>query len=300
MPHPWEAEHPVSRELATQLIADQFPELAGAKLTRLGEGWDNDVWLAGEAVFRFPRRAVAIPLLATEAAALPGLAPLLPLAVPVPVYRGRPTEDFPYPWLGYRLLTGETGDRTALSDLDRAALAAPLAGFLKTLHGVSAERAHALGIEDDRFRSDMPRFLKLAHDRLKLVETSLPAETVARIRTYDLPPPSAAPRVPCHGDLYARHLLFDAARRLCAVIDWGDLCLADPAVDLAIAYSALPAAARPAFFAAYGPVSADAHARARLSALARHGLTLLAYARDRGDAPLEAEARGAIDRALAL
>jgi aminoglycoside phosphotransferase (APT) family kinase protein len=33
----------------------------------------------------------------------------------------------------------------------------------------------------------------------------------------------------------------------CGVIDWGDLCLADPSVDLQLIWSFLPRRARPAF-----------------------------------------------------
>jgi aminoglycoside phosphotransferase (APT) family kinase protein len=39
----------------------------------------------------------------------------------------------------------------------------------------------------------------------------------------------------CHGDLHVRHLLVDGDGSAAGVIDWGDLCLADAAVDLSIA-----------------------------------------------------------------
>lgn len=44
------------------------------------------------------------------------------------------------------------------------------------------------------------------------------------------------PLAVCHGDLHVRHLLVDRDGSATGVIDWGDLCLADPAVDLSIAY----------------------------------------------------------------
>jgi hypothetical protein len=58
-------------------------------------------------------------------------------------------------------------------------------------------------------------------------------------------PPGAADDGPgrgalvlCHGDLHVRHLLIDGDGSAAGVIDWGDLCLADAAVDLSIAYFA--------------------------------------------------------------
>jgi Ser/Thr protein kinase RdoA (MazF antagonist) len=42
-----------------------------------------------------------------------------------------------------------------------------------------------------------------------------------------------------HGDLYARHVLVDERGALSGVIDWGDIHLGDPAIDLAIAHLVL-------------------------------------------------------------
>ena len=42
-----------------------------------------------------------------------------------------------------------------------------------------------------------------------------------------------------HGDLHVRHVLVSDAGAPSAVIDWGDLCVADPAVDLSLYWSVL-------------------------------------------------------------
>jgi aminoglycoside phosphotransferase (APT) family kinase protein len=64
----------------------------------------------------------------------------------------------------------------------------------------------------------------------------------------------------CHGDLHVRHLLVDRDGSVTGVIDWGDLCLADPAVDLSIAYFAFAGRARADLLSAYGrTVSASAN-----------------------------------------
>ena len=64
---PWHAEHGVDLPLARRLVAAQWPDVDAAALRLLGSGWDNDVYAAGELVVRFPRRALAVPLLETEA-----------------------------------------------------------------------------------------------------------------------------------------------------------------------------------------------------------------------------------------
>ena len=103
----------------------------------------------------------------------------------------------------------------------------------------------------------------------------------------ELPP--LAPSVVCHGDLHFRHLLVrDGA--LTGVIDWGDLCRGDPAVDLMAYWMALPGFARPDFLRAYGhPVREDQLLRARVWALVC-GAGLLEYALDVGDERLAREA----------
>ena len=82
-----------------------------------------------------------------------------------------------------------------------------------------------------------------------------------------------------HGDLYARHLLLDENKQLCGVIDWGDTHKGDPALDLGIAFSLLPKAARSPFRQAYGNIDEASWARARFHAL-HYALALLLYGRE--------------------
>lgn len=59
------------------------PELRGASIVPLGEGMDNRALLvAGELVFRFPKRAEAARRLEREIALLPHLAPRMNLPIP--------------------------------------------------------------------------------------------------------------------------------------------------------------------------------------------------------------------------
>lgn len=59
----------------------------------------------------------------------------------------------------------------------------------------------------------------------------------------------------------------DEAARLAGVIDWGDICRADPSLDLSLYWSLFDPPARAAFVAAYGPIGTDRLARARVLAL---------------------------------
>ncbi len=58
----WTPERLVPPDLASELIARQFPRLAGAAVEPLATGFDNIVYrVAGQWAFRFPRRKVAVP-----------------------------------------------------------------------------------------------------------------------------------------------------------------------------------------------------------------------------------------------
>jgi aminoglycoside phosphotransferase (APT) family kinase protein len=89
-----------------------------------------------------------------------------------------------------------------------------------------------------------------------------------------------------HGDFYARHVLYHGGR-LTGVIDWGDVHIGDPAVDLAIAFSFLPPAARKIFRQVYGEIDDATWKRARFRAL-HYGAVLFEYGASTGDEAIRA------------
>lgn len=298
---PWLPEFPVDRALAARLIAALCPALAGVEPERVGEGWDNDVWRVGEWAFRFPRRPMGVELIAVEARVLPALAPRLPVAVPAAEWVADAGPLHPAPYLGHRFLAGTTGDRAALSAAERGRLGPQLARFLAGLHGIPVAEARAIGVPDDVFRSDPARRAQQIGDRLPALRAAgfaAAADAIAPWLREEIRPAREDERRLCHGDFYARHFLVDAARDLCGVIDWGDVCVADPAIDLSIAYALLPPAARGAFFAVYGSVDARTHGMARRYAM-HSAVALAVYSTDVGDAPLRAEAAVALQNAVA-
>ena len=70
----WLPEVVVPTALALELVREQFPGL-GRTIEPIGYGWDNTAYLIdGDIVFRFPRREIAVPLIASKCS-LPALAP---------------------------------------------------------------------------------------------------------------------------------------------------------------------------------------------------------------------------------
>lgn len=281
----WDADIALSPELALELVRGQFPRL-GRTIEPFGSGWDNVAYLVdGELVFRFPRREFAVPFLGREVAALPRLAPRLPLPIPVPLWAGEATERFPWPFAGYRLIRGRTLDAAELSADDRRAAAPALAAFLKALHAIPLD-----GLQlppDELARTDFARRLPLLTERMEALERA--GRITDHPRWIDLfgdgicePPPALAP---VHGDLYERHVLVNDGNRVCGVIDWGDVHAGDPALDLTVLYRFFPAAERDEFLRVYGPIDARTAHVARLRA-AHHAGTVAFFAHATHDAPL--------------
>src|SRR5690242_7459682 len=110
-----------------------------------------------------------------------------------------------------------------------------------------------------------------------------------------LGPPAGTP-VLVHGDLHVRHVLVGDDGAATGVIDWGDVCLADPAVDLSLAYAAFAGEARQALLDAYGPVDGERELRARALAV-RLSALLAGYAAADARPTLLAEALAGLRRA---
>jgi|SRR5215203_5714644 len=289
----WTAEITVDEGLARRLIARQFPDVEMGALRLLGEGWDNTVWLVGErCVFRFPRRAVAVPGVEREIATLRRIAPLVPLPIPEPVFIGHADEEFPWPFFGAPYIAGR--EPLGLDHSARTGLGRPLAEFLQALHSVSVDDELP---DDPMGRADMAIRVPKADEQVAELEGEglwrRPA-SVDRLfdAAVDLPRPK--PTAIVHGDLYFRHLLVDDHDRLTGVIDWGDICRGDPAVDLSVLWSLTPAGRRE-FLAVY-PVSDEQLLRARTLAFSLCA-TLALYGHHEDRPAVKAEALSGLARA---
>lgn len=227
--------------LVRRLLHEQFPQWAKLAIDRVESyGTDHDIYRLGkELAARLPRIGWATQQAAKEAIWLPKLAPHLPLAVPVQVARGKPSQGYPFVWSVYEWLPGTNANAT-INDLDLAAV--DLARFVTALRKVGTSgaperprhgRGGPLADGDELVRRAIGELGNRidAEAALDSWEESLDAA------------PWQGDEVWVHGDLLPGNLLV-VDGRLSAVIDWGSLNVGDPACDLQPAWNVFAASSR--------------------------------------------------------
>jgi aminoglycoside phosphotransferase (APT) family kinase protein len=233
--------------LVRRLLADQFPQWASLPVELVDSaGTVNAIYRLGEDMaVRLPRVEGGATDVDREQHWLPRLAPLLPVAIPVPIGKGRPAEGYPWPWSVYPWLDGENPVLGRIAD--PKVLAQDLAAFVAAMHridptdGPPAYRNERLVTRDATTRA--------AIEKLRgVVDTD--AATAAWEAVIQAPEWWGRP-VWLHADLSPGNVLLRGGR-LSAVIDFGCLGLGEPAVDLIAAWSLLTHDVRDLFRAAVG------------------------------------------------
>jgi aminoglycoside phosphotransferase (APT) family kinase protein len=282
--------------LVVRLLAAQFPQWADLPIVPVhSAGTDNALYrLGADMAVRLPRISSATRQVDKEHEWLPRLGSFLPLAIPVPLAKGKPGEGYPWHWSVYQWLEGENATIERIADPRQAAT--DLAGFVTALQRIDAtggpppgphnfSRGEPLKMRDTRTR-----------DAIDALKGTLNADAVTAVWDAALSAPKwDGPPVWLHGDLQSGNLLA-VQGRLRAVIDFGGLGVGDPACDVMAAWLYLSAETRAAFRAALS-VDDATWVRGRGWALSV-GLIALPYYQSTNPV-LAGIARRAIDEALA-
>jgi aminoglycoside phosphotransferase (APT) family kinase protein len=224
--------------LVRRMLAAQFPEWSLLPVERVASsGTDNALYRLGDdMVVRLPRIHWAVGAVDKDIRWLPVVAPLLPVAIPVPLAKGTPAEGYPWEWGVYRWLEGDN------PTVGSRALARDIAQFVGALHridpagGSPAGRGVPLTLRDEPTRAA----LAALHGEIDVDAATAAWNAALRVPAWSGPP------VWVHGDLSPGNLLVRGGR-LSGVIDFGGLGVGDPACDLIVAWNLLPADARSVF-----------------------------------------------------
>lgn len=237
----------IDAALAAQLVAEQFPQWADLPVSPVEfSGWDNRTFRLGDTMtVRLPSAEIYAGSVEKELTWLPRLAPALPYPVPVAVAPGAPSARFPWPWSIRRWIEGRPAATAPVAD--PVAFAEQLAGFLVALRGVDSVGGPPLGVENFNRGGDLAAYDdETRRAAVSLADVVDPGAVTAMWEAaldarWDGPP------VWFHGDVAPANLLLDESGHLCAVIDFGQFGVGDPACDVAIAWTLLRGRARDTF-----------------------------------------------------
>jgi aminoglycoside phosphotransferase (APT) family kinase protein len=240
-----------SVDLVRRLLAAQHPQWAELPVRPVREaGTDHALYRLGDdLVVRLPVVGWAAGQAAQDARWLPLLGRHLPLAVPVPVALGEPTDEFPWPWSVVPWFAGNTPDR---DDLDLHRAAEDLAATVRALHAVPTDggpaaegtsRGTPLGRLTEPIAEEIDRIV--ADDR-RLLDGIDPTAVREAWRWATTADEWDRPPVWIHGDIQPGNLV-SRDGRLVALIDFGALGVGDPAPDLAPAWNLFSGTARDTF-----------------------------------------------------
>jgi aminoglycoside phosphotransferase (APT) family kinase protein len=227
-------DRPLDEGIVKRLLSAQFPRLAGAPVRKLAEGWDHELYVVGEDewVLRFPKRAERVPWLLREIEVVTRVATALGNIVRSFEFVGEASKEFPYPFVGYRFVTGVEADDPAV---DKRQLAQEIGQLLRRLHAVDPTGIPQAPQQETPAVTDR---IALLTALAPAIMTHLPGRLERRVAPYlvgEVPSPPGSPagaRRLCHHDLCAEHVFVDPANgRITGVIDWTDAVVGDPIGD---------------------------------------------------------------------
>ena len=233
--------------LVVQLLTSQFPQWANLPIEPAhSAGTGNALYRLGDdMVVRLPRIPSAVGQVDKEQKWLPRLAPRLPIDIPIPLAKGKPSDGYPWQWSVYRWLEGEDATTARIADPRQAAT--DLAQFITALQQIEASDGPAPG-EHNFFRG-VPLAMRDQQTREAITALQdmidVGEATAAWDAAIETPAWNGQP-VWLHGDLHAGNLLVQQGR-LSAVIDFGGLGVGDPACDVMAAWTLLSAESRAIF-----------------------------------------------------
>jgi phosphotransferase family enzyme len=226
------------KPVVADVLAHDLSEVSSRGLRLLFAGDEFHTWVTSDAVIKFPTSPASASKLDTEFAMHPALRAKLGDLVPEIIASSESSSRFPLRATAYRKARGRAGQSLDGPMIQpkpwaRAGLAGDLAAALAALHAIPVRTAKAAGVRPGPVLDD--HWLdagEAAIDRARAVA----GDGVDAFLGAPLPPEAreAGKPVVCHTALKGQHLFVsEDGARLTAIVDWADLSVAEPAVDLA-------------------------------------------------------------------
>lgn len=307
MNHPWNKTFAIDTQQARNFIESQF-SIAVQTICHFGEGFDNTAFLVNESlVFRFPHRQEAIACMENELLMVPYLAQHLSFHISQPIYQGRPSTLFPYPFSGALLVPGQPLAVYPPTFANRQDFAIKLADWLRELHAVPLNPEHVLKFSNEviatSWRFNTKHYVQRHQEMLSgyaacFEQTGIdPAQIAAANNIIGAFSFNLQTKCYVHGDVHFRHIIINDGKPT-GLIDWGDVEISHPGLDLSAGVMLFDEPYLEIFYQRYGAdieTGKIAAYRAFCAAMAH-----ITYAYTVGDSALAAWATTALKRSMRL
>ena len=208
-------------------------------------GHDNRTFYLGDEMsVRLPSRDAYTAHVAIEHEWLPKLEPQLPLRIPVPLGKGEPSLDYPWPWSVNRWIEGDTASMDRIGDI--VEFAKDLASFLNALQSIDATGGPRPGRHNFFRGGGLAVYDSETRQCIDLLQDVIDPDAAISIWEAAVEERSDREPVWVHGDVAAGNLLVKDGR-LCGVIDFGQLAAGDPSCDVTIAWTLFSGHSREVF-----------------------------------------------------
>ena len=157
---------------------------------------------------------------------------------------GVPSKDYPWHWSVYRWLEGETATIERIDDM--GLFATDLAKFLVELQGIDSTGGPIAGDHSFYRGGPLATYDIEAQEAIRILGKKIDTLSISAIWAEALSNTWQNAPVWVHGDIAIGNLLVKEGR-LCAVIDFGQLAIGDPACDLVITWTFFKDESRKAF-----------------------------------------------------
>jgi aminoglycoside phosphotransferase (APT) family kinase protein len=239
MSHAWEQTITIDTELALKLITEQ-QHIAVKDIQLLDAGWDNVVYRVNQTlIFRFPRREFGIVCMENEIALTPYIQSQVPFILSAAQWIGKPTQAYPYVYAGYSQVLGKPLCEAAHALVDNVKFARTLAAWLKALHAIPVTEDLQAQVKGSyEWKLNIAHRVSRCYENLTHYEKyyeqagfnkAVLVNIIELFKQWSFEP---IPFVFVHGDLYSRHIIVNEMIQPVGLIDWGDVHIGHPGVDL--------------------------------------------------------------------
>jgi aminoglycoside phosphotransferase (APT) family kinase protein len=241
----------ITTELVQRLISEQFPQWRHLTITPVKKsGHDNRTFRLGhELTVRLPSHESYASAVEKEATWLPVFKSQLSLPIPVPLAKGKPSNEYPLPWSVNHWIEGETVTYSNIRDMNE--FAEDLAKFLTELEAIDASNGVPAGEQNFHRGGDLAVYDTQTRMVIERLAGQYDQSLLREIWDLALATPYRFSPVWIHGDVAVGNLLVREGR-LCGVIDFGTMGVGDPSSDLVMAWNFFDANSRHLFLRRVG------------------------------------------------